>query len=188
MVERQAGPYFQFISNLSHLCNSFRCCSEASRKAQRVTVLVTSILVVDDDVGVRNMLSSVLSGEGYDVEAVENGKQAVKTCEKSPFDVALIDIELPDMKGTDLLDRLKRIRPKMIRIIITGHPSLESAMKAVNERADGYLLKPFEVKELLEKIKRLLEEKTTEYLRMLSDTARARDSTPTVRYQRPDKW
>jgi DNA-binding NtrC family response regulator len=153
-----------------------------------VTVLLTSILVVDDDVGVRTMLSSVLNGEGYDVEAVENGKQAVKACEKSPFDVALIDIELPDMKGTELLDRLKRIRPKMIRIIITGHPSLESAMKAVNERADGYVLKPFEVKELLQKIRKLLEEKTDEYLRMYTEATRAKDSTPTVRYQRPDKW
>jgi len=134
------------------------------------------------------MLSAVLNDEGYIVEAVENGKQAVKACEKSPFDVALIDIELPDMKGTELLNRLKKIRPKMIRIIITGHPSLESAMKAVNERADGYVLKPFEVTELLEKMRKLLEEKTNEYLSMYTEANRAKDSTPTVKYQRPDKW
>ena len=134
------------------------------------------------------MLSSVLNDEGYIVEAVENGKQAVKVCEKSAFEVALIDIELPDMKGTELLNRLRKIRPKMIMIIITGHPSLESAMKAVNERADGYVLKPFEVTDLLEKIRKLLEEKATQYLRMYAETARAKDSTPTVKYQRPDKW
>jgi DNA-binding NtrC family response regulator len=153
-----------------------------------VTVLLTSILVVDDDVGVRTMLSAVLNQEGYIVEAVENGKKAVKACEKSLFDVALIDIELPDMKGTELLGRLKKIRPKMIRIIITGHPSLESAMKAVNERADGYVLKPFEVTDLVQKIRKLLEEKTNEYLKMYTEAAQAKDSTPTVRYQRPDKW
>ena len=150
--------------------------------------LLTSILVVDDDAGVRTMLSKVLSDEGYLVEAVENGKQAVKTCEKSFFDVALIDIELPDMKGTELLNKLKRMRPKMIRIIITGHPSLETAMKAVNERADGYVLKPFEVSELLQKIRTLLEEKTIEYLRMATEAAREKQSTPVVKYQRPNRW
>jgi DNA-binding NtrC family response regulator len=149
---------------------------------------LTSILIVDDDAGVRTMLSTVLNDEGYLVEAVENGKKAVKTCEDSCFDVALIDIELPDMKGTELLNRLKKIRPKMIRIIITGHPSLESAMKAVNERADGYVLKPFEVTELLQKIRRLLEEKTNEYLSISAEAAHARESTPVVKYQRSDRW
>ena len=153
-----------------------------------MTILLTSILIVDDDAGVRTMLSSILNDEGYLVEAVENGKQAVKTCEKSPFDIALIDIELPDMKGTELLNKLKRIQPKMIRIIITGHPSLESAMKAVNERADGYVLKPFEVTELLQKIRRILEEKTNEYLRISTEAARAKESTPVVKYQRSDRW
>lgn len=167
---------------------SFSGFSEAGEKWARVMALLTSILVVDDDAGVRTMLSGVLNDEGYLVEAVENGKQAVKACEKSPFDVALIDIELPDMKGTELLNKLKRIRPKMIRIIITGHPSLESAMKSVNERADGYVLKPFEISELLQKIRRLLEERANEYVRMYTEATHAKDSTPTVRYQRPDKW
>jgi DNA-binding NtrC family response regulator len=134
------------------------------------------------------MLSTVLNDEGYLVEAVENGKKAVKACEESSFDVALIDIELPDMKGTELLNKLKKIRPKMIRIIITGHPSLESAMKAVNERADGYVLKPFEVTELLQKIRRLLEEKTNEYLRISTETAHAKENTPVVKYQRSNRW
>jgi DNA-binding NtrC family response regulator len=153
-----------------------------------VTILLTSILIVDDDTGVRDMLSSVLNDEGYSVEAVENGKKAIKACEKSPFDVALIDIELPDTKGTELLNRLKKMQPKMIRIIITGHPSIENAMKAVNERADGYVLKPFEVTELLEMIARLLTEKTNEYLRISTEVTREKESTPVVKYQRPDQW
>jgi DNA-binding NtrC family response regulator len=153
-----------------------------------VTILLTSILIVDDDTGVRDMLSSVLNDEGYSVEAVENGKKAIKACEKSPFDVALIDIELPDTKGTELLNRLKKMQPKMIRIIITGHPSIENAMKAVNERADGYVLKPFEVTELLEMIARLLTEKTNECLRISTEVTREKESTPVVKYQRPDQW
>lgn len=153
-----------------------------------MTILLTNILIVDDDTGVRDMLSSVLNDEGYSVEAVENGKKAIKACEKSPFDVALIDIELPDTKGTELLNRLKKMQPKMIRIIITGHPSIENAMKAVNERADGYVLKPFEVTELLEMIARLLTEKTNEYLRISTEVTREKESTPVVKYQRPDQW
>ena len=153
-----------------------------------MTILLVSVLVVDDDTGVRDMLSSVLNDEGYVVEAVENGKEAIKACEKSFFDVALIDVELPDMKGTELLNRLKKMQPKMVRIVITGHPSLESAMKAVNERADGYVLKPFTVTELLEKIKKLLTEKTEEYLRISTEAMHAKESTPVFKYQRPDKW
>jgi len=134
------------------------------------------------------MLCSVLYDEGYVVEAVKNGKEAIKACEKSPFDVALIDIELPDMKGTELLYRLKKLQPGMIRIIVTGHPTLESAIKAVNEKADGYILKPFEVTELLKMIARLLTEKTNEYLSFKAENARAKESTPTVKYQRPENW
>ncbi len=119
----------------------------------------TSILIVDDDAEVRKMLSSVLANEGYSVETAENGKQAVTACAKSPFDVALIDIEMPDMKGTELLNMLKQKQPKMVKIIVTGFPSLENAIKAVNEGADGYLLKPFDVRDLLDMIRKRLEEK-----------------------------
>jgi len=126
------------------------------------------------------MLFSVLSDEGYSVEVVGNGKEAIKICQKSSFEVALIDIELPDIKGTDLLNRLKELQPKMAKIIITGHPTLDTAMKAVNERADGYVLKPFEVTELLVKIRRLLDEKTNEYVRMLGETSRGKESIEIV--------
>jgi DNA-binding NtrC family response regulator len=125
--------------------------------------LSESILVVDDDAGVRKVLSSVLCAKGYLVVAVENGKQALKASEKEYFDAALIDVELPDIKGIELLLRLKERHPKMVKIIVTGFPSLENAMKAVNEGADGYVLKPFDVGELLEMIRKHLDEKGAEF-------------------------
>jgi DNA-binding NtrC family response regulator len=128
-----------------------------------------SILVVDDDAGVRKILSSILSEDGYLVETVENGKQALRATEKGHFDAALVDIELPDMKGTELLLRLKERQPKMVKIIVTGFPSLENAMKAVNEGAEGYVLKPFNTKELLEMIRKNLDEKSVEHLRIWMD-------------------
>jgi len=123
-----------------------------------------SILVVDDDVDVRKSLSSILSKEGYSVETVENGKQATKISEKSRFDIALIDVKLPDMEGTELLHRLKENQPRMIRIVITGFPTLENAMETVNEGADGYILKPFDVEKLLEMIKKHLKRETAEHI------------------------
>jgi two-component system nitrogen regulation response regulator NtrX len=147
-----------------------------------------SIIIIDDDPEIRNMLSSVLEEEGYSIEAVGDGKSALKKCEKLPFDIALIDVELPDTKGTELLTQLKAIQPKMIRIVITGHPSIETAIKSVNERADGYLLKPFNMDNLREMIKKLTTEKTNEYLRMFTEVERAKKETPIFKYQHPDKW
>jgi DNA-binding NtrC family response regulator len=123
-----------------------------------------SILVVDDDADVRKSLSMILSKEGYSVETVENGKQATKILEKSRFDIALIDIKLPDMEGTELLQRLKKNQPHMVKIIITGFPTLENAMETVNEGADGYILKPFDMQKLLEMIRKHLKKETAEHI------------------------
>ena len=114
-----------------------------------------NILVVDDDAEVRKVLSSILSEEGYFVEPVENGRQAIRASEKTRFDLALIDIKLPDMDGTGLLHWLKEKQPHMVKIMITGFPSLETGVKALDEGADAYLVKPVKPEELLA----LIEEK-----------------------------
>jgi DNA-binding NtrC family response regulator len=150
--------------------------------------LITTALIVDDDQEVRKTLASILRDENYLVETAENGKKAIRMCEKTPFDVALIDVQLPDIKGTELLHILKEKQPKMVRIIITGHPSIESAAKSVNEKADGYIMKPFVIPELLEMIKKLLEEKTNAYFKMFAEVEQAKKNTPVFRYQHPTKW
>jgi len=76
----------------------------------------------------------------------------------------------------------------MIKIIITGKPTLENAIKAVNEKADGYVLKPFDMEVLLEKVRRLLGEKENEYLRIFGQVAHEKASTPAVYYRDPDRW
>ena len=107
------------------------------------------ILVVDDNLKVRRTLTEILEKEGYVVETVGSGKQAIDKCETRFFNVVLIDIRLPDMVGTELIDRLKKTEPGMVRIIITGYPSLEGTIEAINRGADGYVVKPFEVDSLL---------------------------------------
>lgn len=150
--------------------------------------MIVNILVVDDDQEVRKTLASILEDENFLVEMAENGKKAICMCKKTPFDVALIDIQLPDMKGTELLHKLKLIQPKLVRIIVTGHPSIENAVKSVNEKADGYVMKPFVIPELLEMIKKLIEEKRNSYLAMFAEVEQAKKTTPVFRYQHPDKW
>jgi DNA-binding NtrC family response regulator len=145
-------------------------------------------LVVDDDSSVRSMLSSVLEDEGFSVEAVDNGREAIKTCEKLPFDAALVDINLPDVKGTELLHELKRIQPRMVKIIITGEPSVENAVKALYEKADGFITKPFDPQELLDTVRRLIAEKKNEYLEMLSEVENAKKNNPLLGYKTPDRW
>ncbi len=150
--------------------------------------MIINTLIVDDDPEVRKTLALILEDENYLVETAENGKDAIRKCEKTPFDVALIDVELPDIKGTELLHLLNEKRPKMVRIIITGHPSIENAAKSVNEKADGYVTKPFVVPELLGMIKKLVEEKTNAYLKMFAEVEQAKQTTPVFRYQHPTRW
>jgi DNA-binding NtrC family response regulator len=155
---------------------------------REMILLIINALIVDDDSEVRNTLSAILESESYVVETAENGKKAIRMCEKTPFDVALIDIELPDIKGTELLHLLKEKQPKMVRIIITGHPSIENAAKSVNEKADAYIMKPFDVPELVGMIKRLVEEKKNVYFKMFAEVEQAKNSTPVFRYQNPNNW
>jgi len=122
-----------------------------SRREEEVRELGrrASILVVDDDAAIRKTLSRILEKEGYLVESAESGGKAVEVSNERFFNVALIDIRLPDMEGTKLLENLKRTEPKMVKIIVTGYPSLKNAVEAVNKGADGYVLKPFDAGELL---------------------------------------
>ena len=151
-------------------------------------MLTTTVLVVEDDPKMSELLTSILENESYMVETASNGKDAIKACKKFPIDVALIDVELPDMKGTMLLNALKELQPKMVRIIVTGYASIENAVTAVNEKADGYILKPFDPAYLLEMIRKLINDKTNEYLAMFREVERAKQNTPQTRYQNPNGW
>lgn len=113
----------------------------------------TRILVVDDDESVRKVLATILEEKGYVVDTAENGKEAIEKSKTKIYNLALLDIRLPDMKGTELLTAMKETTPKMIKIIMTGYPSLQNAIKAVNKGADAYMLKPLNMDNALRTIK-----------------------------------
>jgi DNA-binding NtrC family response regulator len=132
------------------------------------------ILVVDDDESVRKVLATILEEEGYAVDTAKNGREAIKKSKVKFYNLALIDIRLTDMEGTKLLTRVKDTMPKMRKIIITGYPSLQNAIEALNRGADAYILKPFDMGKVLgtikdqlkkqEEEKRYSHEKVTEFI------------------------
>ncbi len=110
------------------------------------------ILVVDDDKLVRDSLQSLIANAGYVVDVAKSGEEAESKSAVTYYNVALIDIRLPNANGIELLERLKEYVPKTRKIILTGYPDLETAIEAVNKRADGYLIKPFDPEALLKVI------------------------------------
>ena len=120
------------------------------------------ILIIDDDENIRKVLTTILEDEGYDVESVDTAKKAIERTRRKFYNLALIDIRLPDMEGIELLTKMKNTTPKIRKIIITGYPTLQNAVEAVNRGADAYILKPFDMEKVLETIKDQLKKQQNE--------------------------
>ena len=120
------------------------------------------ILIVDDDESIRKVIATILEEEGYNVESVETAKKGIEKSESSFYNLALIDIHLPDMEGIELLAKMHETKPRMRKIIITGYPTLENAVAAVNKGADAYILKPFDVEKILATIRDQLQKQNEE--------------------------
>ena len=120
------------------------------------------ILIVDDDENIRRVLAAILEDEGYSVESVGTAKKGIEKSETDFFNLALLDVRLPDMEGIELLAKLRETKPKMRKIIITGYPTLQNAVGAVNQGADAYVMKPFDVEKMLKTIKEQLKKQDEE--------------------------
>lgn len=117
-----------------------------------------SILVVDDDVTVLKSFKEILKTKGYVVNTAKTGKEAIEKSEATFYNLALLDIKLPDMEGVRLLTKMHRITPRMMKIMVTGYPSLENAVESLNLGADAYVMKPVNPEELLKVVKAKLKE------------------------------
>lgn len=118
------------------------------------------ILVVDDEQIIRESLSFVLRKEGYVVEESTNGKDALERQEKNPFDIVITDIEMPEMRGMDLLEQITRRTPQTFVIIITAFGSLETAVQALRKGAYDYIIKPLDFDDLLYRVRKLINHRT----------------------------
>jgi DNA-binding NtrC family response regulator len=111
------------------------------------------ILVVDDDASIRKVVSIILGQAGYLVDTADCVEEAVAKSNANFYNLALIDVRLPDMEGTKLLTLLRETSPKMVKIILTGYPVLENALEAINRGVDGYLTKPVNSETLLRTVR-----------------------------------
>ncbi|MEK7221959.1 MAG: HD domain-containing phosphohydrolase [Nitrospirota bacterium] len=117
-----------------------------------------SVLIVDDEAGPREALKMILR-PFFNLHAVESAAAAQQVLKEHKIDVVTLDLKLPDRNGTDLLQEIKQNQEDVEVIIITGYGSLKSAMDGIRYGAAGYLLKPFNVMELIEVVTHALEKK-----------------------------
>lgn len=121
--------------------------------------MAEKILVVDDEKIIRESLAFVLRNENYDVDEAENGLDAYQLILNNFYDLVISDIEMPGMKGIDLLEKIKALNIQTSVIIITAFGSLNTAISALRNGAADYILKPVEFDEIIIKLKRLFEVK-----------------------------
>ncbi len=127
------------------------------------------ILVVDDELSMRELLEYMLSREGYQVTCAGDGREATKLVEKQAYDLLLCDIKLGDLSGLDVLRASKKSGQDPVVIMISAYASTETAVEAMNEGAYDYVPKPFDKDELLQTIAKALEIKTIEHGKKLFD-------------------
>jgi len=115
------------------------------------------ILVVDDDENIRNTMKTILEDEGYIVDLAATGSEAIQKTKQTAYNIALLDIRLPDMEGVELLKLIKDTVPRTRKIMVTGYPSMQNAISALNKSADAYLIKPIDIENFLNIIKEQLQ-------------------------------
>jgi len=116
-----------------------------------------SILVVDDDEGIRKSLGLIIRRKNYRVETAGTGQEALQKAWGKDIKVALVDLKLPDMEGINLITPLKEMHPELAVIVITGFASIETAIQALNKGASAYITKPLNMDELCAKVEETLE-------------------------------
>ena len=120
------------------------------------------ILIVDDEMILRESLAAWLERDGYYVSAVASGEEALDLISKESFDIVFLDLKLEGMDGIEVLARIKEIDPEIPIVMITAYGSITTAVEAMKKGASDYLLKPFEPDELSMLIEKILQSKATQ--------------------------
>lgn len=116
------------------------------------------ILIVDDDEKMRDGLGEVLEEEGYLTVTAGSGDEALKKLSEMNFDLVITDLIMPGIDGMEVLRRVKSQRPKTRVIMITAYATIDNAVEAMKQGASDYLVKPFDVGDVVVKVKKVLEE------------------------------
>ena len=130
---------------------------------------IPHILVIDDELSMRELLEVLLVKEGYKVTCAKNGQDAVSMIKKTVFDLLLCDIRLGDISGIDVLRALREENQETVVIMISAYASTEAAVEAMNEGAYDFVPKPFDNEELKKTIKNALSLRTIEHEKEILD-------------------
>lgn len=134
-----------------------------------MTNKIPHILVVDDELSMRELLEVLLTRQGYKISCAENGRKAISMIEKTDFDLLLCDIRLGDITGLDVLRASKNKNQNTVVIMISAYATTETAVEAMNEGAYDYVPKPFDNEELKQTIANALALKTIEHEKEVLD-------------------
>jgi len=121
-----------------------------------------SILIVDDEPGIRQSLTGVLEDEGFRVDAVASGEDCLRLCEKRLFSCVLLDVWLPGIDGLETLTRLKGIAPDVCVVMISGHGTIETAVRATKLGAYDFIEKPLSLEKTLLAIRHAIRQRELE--------------------------
>ena len=122
--------------------------------------VIPHILVIDDEETIRDSCEQTLSKEGYRVTTAEEGTEGLRRMKEESFDIILLDLKMPGLSGVEVLERIRKSDPDAIVIIITGYPSVESAIETLKMGAYDYISKPFTPEELRIIVGRALEKRS----------------------------
>src|SRR4030042_4082022 len=117
-----------------------------------------SILVIDDEPNLRRSLGLILQRAGYTITTASNASEAIQLLQAGAYDLAFLDIKLPDQNGIQLLPRIRDLYPDMPVLILTAHATLDTAIGAVRLGARDYLLKPLDPENILNRVESILRE------------------------------
>lgn len=118
-----------------------------------------SILVVDDELLIRDLLYDFFNEQGWNISIAENGEKALEILNSKNIDLVLTDLKMPVMDGLDLTSQVKESYPEIPVVIMTGYPSVDSAVSALRKKVTDYIIKPFNIKQLYKTIEENIKDK-----------------------------
>ncbi len=111
-----------------------------------------NILIVDDELLIRDLLYDFFNEREWDVTVSDSGEKALRAFEQGEFDVVITDLKMPEMDGATLIDHMKETKPEQPIVVVTGYPSVESAIRSLQQRVDDYIVKPFNMPKLFKSV------------------------------------
>jgi len=118
-----------------------------------------NLLVVDDNDRLRGTMAEMIRQEGYSVEQAGTGEEALEILKRKPFDLITVDMVMPGMSGAQVVQRARELRPELAIVVITGHPTVESAIASIKADVTDYLVKPCTLDDLVAVIARAMQER-----------------------------